>query len=45
MFYCDACMKEKDWPEALMRSYGPCEICSKVAECNDLPSSVLGVEQ
>lgn len=43
MFYCDPCAKKNDWPETLFRSRGPCEVCGKVASCNDLPSKSLPV--
>lgn len=41
MFYCDECVKKKGYPESIMKSLGPCEICGKKAECNDRPSSSL----
>jgi len=41
MFYCDECAKEKNYPETMGKSVGRCEICGKVALCNDMPSSKL----
>jgi len=41
MFYCEDCRREKDWPASFMTSKGKCEICDKVAICNDVPSSDL----
>lgn len=41
MFYCDACREKREWPESFLKSRGPCEICRKVADCNDVPSSLL----
>jgi transcription elongation factor Elf1 len=38
MFYCDKCGKERSWPtDTLAKSTGPCEICGKQLECNDIP--------
>ena len=41
MFYCDPCAKKNEWQEGFMKSRGPCEICGRVALCNDVPSSAL----
>jgi hypothetical protein len=41
MFYCDRCAKRKCWPNSLFKSYGKCEICRRLASCNDTPSSYL----
>ena len=41
MFYCNDCAKENDYPETITKSQGPCELCGKVAICNDMPSSKL----
>jgi hypothetical protein len=41
MFYCDACRKPRKWPQSLRRDRGLCEICGKVAMCNDVPSADL----
>lgn len=43
MFYCDACARKNKWPDEfwLPRSRGPCEVCGKVAVCNDVPSTWL----
>jgi hypothetical protein len=41
MFYCEACQKEKNWPEGISRSLGKCEMCDKRAVCYDVPSRFL----
>jgi hypothetical protein len=42
MFFCDKCKDKMNWPGSLVfTSYGPCEICGTVGECNDVPSSYL----
>lgn len=41
MFYCDACGQENEWPEGFIRSHGKCELCGRVADCNDVRSSAL----
>lgn len=42
MFYCNPCGKRNGWPvEVSIRSYGCCEICDDVADCNDVPSRFL----
>jgi hypothetical protein len=41
MFYCQRCATRHKWPESFSQSYGPCEMCGKVAVCNDVPSSWL----
>lgn len=41
MFYCTPCAKPRGWPETVSKSSGKCEICNKVAICNDLPSKLL----
>ncbi|MFA6096529.1 MAG: hypothetical protein WC788_02775 [Candidatus Paceibacterota bacterium] len=41
MFYCEKCREENKWPKSLFKSYGPCEMCGKVRECNDVPSRCL----
>lgn len=41
MFYCEECRKERQWPEALMKSWGSCELCGETYECHDRPSSSL----
>lgn len=41
MFYCEKCAKKNEWPETVFKSYGKCECCDKVAECNDMPSRYL----
>lgn len=41
MFYCEPCRIKNKWPESFGKSYGPCELCGKKAECHDRPSSSL----
>ena len=41
MFYCNDCAKKYGYPESMVRSYGPCEMCGKTKECNDVPCSAL----
>jgi hypothetical protein len=45
MFVCKSCLAEHyDWPkwdDTFSRSYGPCEICSKVFVCVDTPHDNL----
>jgi hypothetical protein len=41
MFYCEPCRKKNDWPESWSKSQGACEMCNKLARCNDVPSSAL----
>jgi hypothetical protein len=41
MFYCDDDAKRNGWPLTLFRSYGRCEVCRGIADCNSLPSSML----
>jgi len=41
MFYCEKCEEKYGWPDSLFKSYGKCEMCDKVAECNDVPSKYL----
>jgi len=45
MFYCEACRIKRDWPEGFLRSYGPCELCGKMANCHDVPSRFLPIPQ
>jgi len=42
MFYCDKCAKKKGWEEnTVIKSYGACEVCGRLALCNDKPSKYL----
>lgn len=41
MFYCEKCRKRNDWPEGFRKSLGPCELCKKVAPCNDVNCAQL----
>jgi hypothetical protein len=41
MYYCPRCAEAKGWPQTMTKSYGPCEVCSDLTTCNDLPSKQL----
>jgi len=41
MFYCEECRVKHGWPQGISKSFGPCEMCNKCVECNDVPSSAL----
>lgn len=41
MFYCDDCAKRLRWPQTIVASRGPCEVCGINTTCNDYPSSQL----
>ena len=41
MFYCVKCAERNKWPDSMFTSFGPCEICHKVAVCYDTPSYAL----
>jgi hypothetical protein len=41
MFYCNDCGVIKEWPIVKVKSYGPCEQCGNLTECNDVPSIYL----
>jgi len=41
MFFCEECRQERHWPESIMRSSGPCEICGKSALCYDIKAGDL----
>lgn len=41
MFFCESCATRNDWPQSIFKSYGACEICDTVTECNDDPSRYL----
>ena len=41
MFFCDLCANKNKWPDSIMKSEGPCEMCGKRALCNDVPSKYL----
>jgi hypothetical protein len=43
MFYCDRCRIKNEWPEGIVRSHGPCEVCGFTTSCNDVPSSCLSI--
>ncbi len=45
MFYCNKCREENKWPESLCKSYGKCEMCGEVSECNDVQSSKLPINR
>jgi hypothetical protein len=41
MFYCNECAKKYKYPETISKSGGKCEICGKIAVCNDRPARLL----
>lgn len=41
MFFCEECRVANDWPGIRLASRGKCEVCEKVADCYDVPSSYL----
>lgn len=41
MFYCEPCRVKNGYPEGIGFSRGPCELCGKLANCYDVPSSYL----
>ena len=41
MFYCEKCRIENEWPQSLMQSRGPCEMCHESALCWDKSSKYL----
>ena len=42
MFYCNDCAEITGWPDTVLaKSKGPCEMCGRMALCNDCPSSAL----
>ena len=41
MFYCDECAEINGYPQSIGKSKGACELCGKVRDCNDIPSSEL----
>lgn len=45
MFYCDICAKQNDFPITIGKSNGTCEICKRIALCNDMPISKLPVKE
>ena len=47
MFICEDCLKkyENDKPMYLSESHGACEVCGKVADCVDIPSSKLKLKK
>ena len=45
MFYCDECAKKRGWPnDALLKSFGACELCKKERVCNNIKSKDLPFE-
>ncbi len=38
MFYCDECAAKRNYPITFTKSHGGCELCRKIARCNDLPT-------
>ena len=45
MFYCDDCRVKRGYPERLFQSHGRCEICKKVAMCNEVSSVYLPIPE
>jgi len=45
MFYCDDCRIKRNYPERLFQSHGRCEICKKVAMCNEVSSVYLPIPE
>lgn len=41
MFYCNECRVKNKWIPSVLKSVGPCELCKKVGDCNDLKSSKI----
>jgi len=41
MFYCNPCAKKHQYPVSTHKSTGPCEVCKKVTQCNDVPAKYL----
>lgn len=41
MFYCERCKNKYGWPSSIRRSLGRCEVCKKLTDCNEAPSSVV----
>jgi hypothetical protein len=41
MFYCDECGERQGWPEGILKSQGPCELCGKTRVCNNVASKFL----
>lgn len=39
MFFCEPCRVTNQWPEAMAKSYGPCEECGTTGRCHEVPSS------
>lgn len=37
MFYCNKCAATKGYPITKDRSYGQCDVCGDLVECNDRP--------
>lgn len=38
MFYCNDCAKKRGWIyNAPTQSYGSCELCNQIGNCNDVP--------
>lgn len=36
MFYCDKCAEKRGWVTSIAKSHGKCEVCEKIAFCNDV---------
>lgn len=41
MFYCEECRVKRGWPVVKERTYGHCELCSRILYLYDHPTSQL----
>lgn len=41
MFYCDDCRRKNNWPISIQKSFGTCECCGKVTNCNNISHEFL----
>ena len=44
MLYCNSCAEKNDYPKTIFKSYGCCEICGEMTDCNNVKSSKLPKE-
>jgi len=45
MLFCSDCANEREWPDdAVVRSFGICELCNTVSHCNDVEVEFLPSE-
>ena len=45
MFYCNKCADKRKWPRSWFNSYGRCEMCGEMQECNDVPAKDLPIPE